>query len=334
MTEATNDLILEHLKRQPVEGQKPMTRFAMIAATVATTAMLAGCGGGDGGGEMPTKSEAQPPGPPETRTGGQLLQDGVTLSAHHTAAVREELGKVTSMTWDEFVLRRADGSAAVMDVNGLTYELALADDDGFVASNRSVYYEGRADNGDWFADSKLYFVHPEREEHMVVVRLTSNAPTWRGYAVLGNRSHQIDDMRTGTATYDGDVSAAVDIYQGDASGIWSRYYDSLYSDNGRLVADFDAGTVSGQFTDWFLETDSGEESIDITATLEAASITADGFAGAFILTGADLDGEANASYEGSFYGPGAENAAGVISGTYTASGETPGAMVGFFTAEQ
>ena len=317
-----------------MEGQKPMTRFATIAATVAATAMLAGCGGGDGDGEMPPKPETQPPGPPETRTGGQLLQDGETLSAHHTAAVREELGKVISMNWDEFDLRRADGSAAVMDVNGLTYELSLDDDDGFVVSNRSVNYEGLADNGSWFASSKLYFVHPEREEHMVVVRLQSAAPTWRGYAVLGNRSHQIDDMRTGTATYDGDVQAKVDVYRGDASSIWSRYYDHFYSDAGRLVADFDAGTISGQFTDWFFDTDSGEESIDITATLEAAPITADGFAGAFILTGADLDGEANASYEGSFYGPGAENAAGVISGTYTASGGTPGAMVGYFTAEQ
>ena len=281
-------------------------------------------------------SPEQPPdpGPPETRTGGQLLQDGETLSAHHTAAVRGQLGKIISMKWDEFDVLRADGDAAVLNANGLTYELPLDDDDGFVRSNRSVNYEGRADNGEWFAEIKLYYVHPEREEHMVLARLESDSPQWRGYAVAGNRSHQVDDMRSGTATYDGDVQAKIDVYQGDASATWSRYRDHFFSDNGSLAADFDTGTISGQFTNWMRDIDNGEESVDFTATLESAPITADGFTGALILTGADLDGEANASYEGSFYGPEAENVAGVFSGTYTSPGEAPGAMIGYFAAEQ
>ena len=316
-----------------------LNRYATTALVLSTAALLTACGGG-GSGDMDetpmTPAPVPEPGPPETRTGAQLLQDGETLSAHHMAAVKEELGKIIRFRWDQFDVRSVNASEAVLEIDGLTYTLALDDDDGFVEGNRSVSYEWRtAEHDQWISGGKFYYVHPDREEHMVVVRLSGSRPSFFGYAVAGNQSRIPDDL-TGTATYDGDVQAKFEIFESNAPGISSRYYDHYFSDDGQLVADFDAGTISGRFTDWRRDSRARDEDgvdVDMTATLSAAPITADGFNGTFSVSGSAVEGAMNASYEGSFYGPEAENVAGVISGTFTETGGIPGHVVGYFTAE-
>ena len=315
-----------------------MTRFAMIAATVAATGMLAGCGGGNGENKDMAETPTMPdPGPPDMRTAGQMLQDGETLPAHHVAAVKAELGKLRGFKWDTFNVNRADADGVVFDVDGLTYELEFDDDDGFVRDNRSIEYTGETATGVWYADSKLYFIHPERDEYMAIARIQSDGPDWRGYAVAGNRS-RLDDTWTGTAIYDGDVSAHIDVFSAEGRH-WSEYRDSYWARDGRLVADFDAMTISGQLSDWY--TDAGERDengnwpgIDISMTLEPAPITAAGFTGAVSFTGLDAGTTADISYEGSLYGPEAENVAGVFNGTFTpGAGQAPGPVIGWFSAE-
>ena len=316
-----------------------LNRYATTALAISTAALLTACGGG-GPSDMDetpmTPAPVPEPSPPETRTGAQLLRDGETLSAHHMTAIKEELGKVIRFKWDQFDVRSVDASEAVLEIDGLTYTLALDDDDGFVEGNRSVNYEWRRTSDDhWIADGKLYYVHPDREEHMSVVRISSGLPNFRGYAIAGNRWSGSDSM-TGTATYDGDVQAKFELYEGGATSIWNRHYDHYFSDDGRLVADFDAGTISGRFTDWRRDSRTNDEDgvdVDMTATLSAAPITANGFTGTFSVSGPAVEGAMNASYEGSFYGPEAENVAGVISGTFTETGGIPGHVVGYFTAE-
>ena len=304
-----------------------MRPLIISTASIAALVMLTACGS-DGTTGAPTD-----PGPPEMRTGGQILHDGESLAAHHTTAIRRHLGKRFGFKWDELIVRRADAETAVVDVNGETYELPIKDDEEFAADNFRVDYEGIGDDGEWYADVGLYFAHPENAQHMVIAYVASGDPTWRGYAVAGNRSQHFDGMGTGTATYDSDLHSRLEVFKGD-NGIWSRNRDTYWSDDGHLVADFDAMTISGQLEKWGNNDGIVEGMI---ATLEAAPITADGFTGAFRVTGAgaDWDGSAlDASYEGSFYGPGAEDVAGVFSGTYTRSGGRLDPVIGYFVAEQ
>ena len=122
-----------------------LNRYATTALAISATALLTACGGDGSNREMSetpmTPAPMPDPDPPETRTGAQLLRDGETLSAHHMTAIKEELGKVIRFKWDQFDVRSVDASEAVLEIDGLTYTLALDDDDGFVEGNRSVNYE-------------------------------------------------------------------------------------------------------------------------------------------------------------------------------------------------
>ena len=269
---------------------------------------------------------------PETRTGAQLLRDGVTLSAHHTSAIKNENDGLVRFKWDQFDVRTNDASAAmVFVVNGKTYTLELDDDDGFVVNNRSVNYTQENMNGDWVANSKLYFIHPERNEHMIPVHFQSDDPHWRGYAIAGNQFPDPTRLTGATITYDGE--AVVDLSRDGATSIWNRDYVRLKSQNARLVANFDDGTISGQFTNW--ERKDIDDDIDITFTLPTTRITADGFTGKFNVSGTDVNGKFDVSYEGSFMGPEAQNVAGVMSGTYHRFEEImPRHMIGYFMAEE
>ena len=311
-----------------------LKRYTTTALAISTAALLTACGGGSGDmDETPMTPAPMPaPEPAETRSVGELLQDGVTLPAHHMIAVKAELGEVVRFKWDQFEVLSVDAHAAVFDVNGLTYRVPLDDDDGFVADNRTVNYNWETSQGEWIAHATLSDVHPDRDAYMTAVKLQSGSPQWRGYAIAGNRSRQLDETRLGTATYTGNVNAHMDVYVAGADRIWSSDYERWGSDHGQLIANFDEGTFSGQLTDWLRRTDDGKVDTDVTATLESAPITADGFSGAIVFIGTDMAGSVDASYEGSFYGPNAETAAGIISGTYTRDGGLSGPMIGQFRA--
>ena len=286
----------------------------------------------------PVPGEA-PSDPPETRTGAQILHDGETLAAHHVAAVLTEVGTNRAIEWDEFNIGRIDADAYVFEVNGLTYAFGLEDEEGYSNNGRQLDLVAEDSSGREYASGRLRYSNPERDEHAIVIRHTSEAPNWRGFAIAGNRSHQIDETRMGTATYNDGFSTQLEIYQPEGQ-IWSRYRDVYWAYDGQLVADFDAMTISGQFDEWYTDARGRDEngdwpSIDISATLESAPITADGFTGAFSVTGVGLDGTFDATYEGSFYGPAAEDAAGVISGTYTEMpGQAANPVIGWFFAGQ
>ena len=276
------------------------------------------------------------PGPQETRTEAQILHDGETLAPHHVAAVLTEAGAKSAIEWDEFNIRRTEADEYVLEVNGLTYTFGL-EDEGYSSDGKRLHLVAENSPGETCAWGRLRYSNPERDEHAIVIRHTSEAPHWRGFAVAGNRLNRVDETWTGTATYDGGFSTQIEIYQPDGE-TWSGYRETYWADDGQLVADFDAMTISGRFDEWFTNARGRDEdgdwpSIDISATLESAPITADGFTGAFSVTGTGLDGTFDATYEGSFHGPAAEDAAGVISGTYTEMlGQAASPVIGWFIA--
>ena len=322
-----------------------LNRYATTALAISTAALLTACGGGgsgDSGNKMDdTAMTPMPdPGPPETRTAGQMLADGEALAAHHVAAVETRAGMTAPVDWNLIVQKIASGEYRFV-VNDLTYNLVLEDgEDDEDASDTSFDVEAHHDGQPYpFGYGKLRYSHPDHDEYFVVVRHTSEAPHWRGHAIIGNRT-TLNDTFMGTATFD-DARALVEIYESDGR-IWSQHRETYWTGDGQLVADFGAGTISGQFAgDWYTDRggeDSRDENgewptIDMAVTLETAPITADGYTGAISLTGADVGGHLNASYEGSFYGPEAQNVAGVVNGTFTPVGETPSPVIGWFAAE-
>lgn len=266
-------------------------------------------------------SEPQPePGPPETRTGAQLLRDGETLTADHVAAISAEIGKVIQREWEQFSTRRTADGGYVSVVDGREFNFSVNEDGDYVVPGPDHELATV-----WFRND-----NPNGDKHFLVIGHDSESPRWRGYAIAGNRTF-LDDSYSGTATYNDDGGARLELFQPEGD-IWSRYRNTYWNNSVSLVVDFDAMTMSGRLDDW----ENSDGSVDLSATLGAAPITADGgFTGTFSVTGTELAGTLDASHKGSFYGPAAEDVAGVITGTYTASpGQSPGPVIGWFSARQ
>ena len=219
------------------------------------------------------------------------MRDGQTLSAHHTAAAivaaSEGSGELIRTNWDRFDILRADALQAVLQVNGQTIRFTKQADEPFASDNTKINYDVLDEEGRWQGAVGLRYIHPDRQEHIVVALLRDDRTTtqWDGIAVLGNRSRQLDDTRTGTATYDGNAKGHFEVCKSSEGQIWNRYKDSFHSDNGQLIAVFDTNTISGQITYWYTDTDGQQTTLDITATLEPAPITADGFTGQVTMSG-------------------------------------------------
>lgn len=320
-----------------------LNRHATSAMAISTAALLTACGSGGSNGDGSMDMDARlPPATPEMRTGGQQLHDGETLSAHHMAAVMVEGGLVRQVQWEDLNVMKTGDEAYTLVVDGITYELVHADDP-FDSKFSRLDLDARGPEGDWYGDAQLWYSEPDyRDEHAVIIRHSSGSPNWRGFAVAGNRSHQIDSTRMGTATYDQSVNAQIELYDSGIPTIWSRNRTRYWSSDGQLTADFDAGTVTAQFDEWSSDSLERDENgnwpgVDLSVTFEAAPITDDGFTGAVAVSGSafgDGDYQFDVQYQGSFYGPDAEDVAGVMSGTYQLGAQRPDQVVGFFDARR
>lgn len=320
-----------------------LNRYSSTALALSTAALLTACGGnGDSNGEGSTNMDTRlPPADPEMRTGGQQLADGETLTAHHMAAAMVEGGLVRQIQWEDVNVTRSGEESYTLVVDGITYEL-VHEDDPYNSDFSNLDLEALDPEGGWYASARLRYSEPDyRDEHYIIIRHSSDGPDWRGYAIAGNRSHQVDSNRMGTATYGQSVSAYMELYDSGIPTIWSRNRTAYWSNEGRVTADFDAGTVSAQFDEWRTDGLERDENgnwpgIDITMTFEAAPITSDGFTGDVTFEGSDLDADDqfDVAYEGSFYGPDAEDVAGVMSGTYQSGTGRPDQVIGYFGARR
>lgn len=226
---------------------------------------------------------------------------GETLPPHnHVAAVHSEGGAVRLADWDE--------------LSTLSEEL-----------------------GDDLPDGDSAIIR--QSQHMGVIEVLTPSPLRsRGYFVTGN--HAPYDALGGTAAYEG-VAATLEIHDPvDAVDHWDRI--AMSAESGRLVADFDAGTVSGRFDEWRRTSGDpavpapGRPALDVSVTLEPAPITRTGFRGSISVSGTapDLAGTWDVSYAGSFYGPDADDVAGVVRGTRQVGTGSAEQVIGWFTTAQ
>ena len=294
-----------------------MTRYGTLAATVAATAMLAGCGGG-GGGETGTTKPPKAADPAKTLA--QVYNDGKILNATHTTAARIDTrnGTVEGEKWAEFSVQ---GQSATNDfwltLGGLTNMLT----DEERSEDWIWQWESMDDPGMYFEcwtcpdATWLWATHAGRR-----IAASANQFT-NGFAIIGLPTANFDNVPV-RATYQsvrgsqGRFGAILYMRPAENYDIEDR---EVYFGDTALVADFTNQTLSGRLFNF--EDEDGELWSAFKLEMPETTFNTEGFSGHFDVSGV-RSGVSSLAYEGSFYGPEAQEIGGVISGTVVGGGNS------------
>lgn len=137
--------------------------------------------------------------------------------------------------------------------------------------------------------------------------------TW-GYVVHGSRTPAAAMPTVGSATYRGEAYAQV--WEPTPANASVRFSQS-YSGSLNLTADFAAGSIAGRIDNLRRGTTFGSDSAPVSGEFTIGNGTIQGNALSADLSGSDLTNEVafTGNVRGAFYGPAAEEAAGVMEAT-------------------
>lgn len=287
-----------------------MTYWRVFAAMVAAIALLAGCGGDSQGTTAPM---------PKAKDAGQLLAEGVRLPVR-VEGVREAKaeGRTTPANFNFSIRRNASGQFVVVVAN---HAHTFSDDE--LHENGAWHQEDPELTSDvdpdiWFSVqstdmANLRSGHSEGDHYIAlrvgreIQEVQGSDPEYEGFAIVGVPTSDFA-QRDLTATYSG--FAMLQLWQTQFEPESDEYQERWTSRDATLTVDFADSTISGQISDL-----SPEDSSDLgsfSLTMPETTFTANGFSGSFAVTPENAQDQLNVSFDGSFYGPDAQNAAGTM----------------------
>lgn len=309
-----------------------MHNSKFLLALLASTAGLAACSGSNGAGTSGTAVYADVAG-----RAAEALEDGNTLTAtqQSAAAIARNYDAQTAEIVEDGTASVSKNAAGGLDltVAGRTISFTPAD----TSADGYGYEVATAGIWTWTGDSMAEALDPSGPGYVRAFDyfVDLDPGTGRsGFIVTGTETRPSALAALPTATYDGRAQVRVASAEG-----FANFGDAVSDARGdiALTANFGAGTVSGSVTNM----ESREpRNADPTRTwtpfagsvaLGSAPISGNGFTGSvtadatFESTIGTID--AGSTYSGGFYGPAAEQAAGVFNLTGTAAGG--GGMVGW-----
>ena len=230
----------------------------------------------------------------ETRDVNALLEDGETLVAVHVAG--EGPGDIR-------VRHGADGNTGELHENG--------------EWSTFVDWSGQGP-AVWLDDLSVQVSDDDAFDYFTVLSVRRDGQFYD--AMFGNVTDIGGIRRPGTATYSDNSIAKITMWNDDGPETVINEHDGRM----RLTADFDTSTIGG----WI---NVSSDTSAMTLTMLETSFGRGGFSGDFSTTGMAEGDSANLSYEGSFFGPTAEEVAGTISGRAVVDGTSFDA-IGWFGA--
>lgn len=311
-----------------------MKKIQTISAMLLGTTVVAACGGGGGSTAVTSRSgnsATERVLAVEAGNAAEALEDGATLRASQRASsgwTRTFDAETAELSGDSTAtVRRNDEGGLDLTVGGQTIRFTSADlsEDGY----GFVLPDGSAGIWSWDGESMAEALDPAGGRYSLVFDFyndNADGTGRNGFLVVGTETAEADLQALPTATYEGYARMRVapttgfDDYQADVSEARGDV---------TLVADFGAGTVSGEVTNMAGRVPQLEDptrtwtAFDGSLTMEEAAITGNGFTGA-ITADAGFTAEigsidAGSSYSGTFFGPGGEEVGGGINLTGTAA---------------
>lgn len=313
-----------------------MNRHHVLALVAA--GLLTACGGGSGGTQGDTPERQQPTTPTTTPDAGQLLAGGNTLTARHVAALYvgntpEDGGPVAPhlIAASFSITRNAKGEYAV-SFAGDSHTFATDQ----LTSNGARYDGGTGTRGPgcpadpiesrrcggfiWFetASAALFEAlnagHSEGDHYMAFTAeregfTSADDADVFAYAIAGQPTSSFNTLTGGTATYSGNARLTLSPLN------FEREEIDYESQDVTLTANFANATISGEINSFMSESADG-----FSLTMPETAFGTNGFAGTFVTVPDNDSDQLTVRYEGSFYGPGAENAAGTMQATGTVDG--------------
>lgn len=317
-----------------------MKHLLTCALAFAAAAILSACGGGGSGagGTSPESETPEAPTPPapqkDIRDIAEMLADGETLTARHVAgwATNSQRDTAELSDWDRFTVRLNDSGQYVIMVDGVEHTFTEADRNqyGYDAEHGAefaMYCWTCSDSGE---------LDEQRGDYFAVLDTGRNVASFEderinGFAVVGSATDWNATTQTGTASYTGGDAVvrgiSADFNDGDNP---NRRLD-FRRGRPQLIANFDTSMISGTIDGFRDYEEEGEPFVDWYLTIPQTPFGSDGFSGDFAVHDLEPDVSASVTYEGSFFGPDADNVAGTISGTATAGG-SPYVLYGHFYA--
>lgn len=309
-----------------------MKNFQTICAMLLGTTLIAACGGGGSSTGVASRSGnsgADKVLATEAGNAAEALEDGTSLKASQRASsgwTRNFDAETAALSGDSTAtVRRNDQGGLDLTVGGQTIRFVAADlsEDGY----GFVLPDGSASIWAWDADSMAEALDPSEGRYSLVFDYHSDNDddTGRnGFLVVGTETADADLQALPTATYEGYARMRV------ASTTGFDDFDADVSEargDVTMVADFGAGTVSGEVTNMEGRAPRLEDPtrtwtpFDGSLAMEEAAITGNGFTGA-ITADAGFNAEVGtidggSTYSGTFFGPGGEEVGGGINLTGT-----------------
>ncbi len=305
-------------------------------SVVVLAAGVAGCktsGGGKGGTTTGGLDSSATYAVTADDTAARAISDGKTLKASKTAAATLlDYNANTSRTVDasDFSIKKNANGGVDVTVNGKTTSFAKADE--LVEGGETAGWERDVEGQDY---KLLHPVNGTFDETMNGTGDYRYAQLWRyflddgstsvrGFAAIGAETKPDALKGKANATYKGRATAETQL--ADDATTRTGVEGDL-----QLAANFDKGSVSGKMDNLSARTRSGDSGwspwtpVDGTVTLETAKISGNAYDGklkgdtAFnTLIDGNLDGS---TYSGRFYGPKAEETAGVFKLKGTSEGD-------------
>ncbi|WP_163269689.1 transferrin-binding protein-like solute binding protein [Chelativorans alearense] len=298
----------------------------LLAGVTSIAAMgLAGCGGSGSTSAIVDALYAQ-----DVGTVAKALNDGETLTAYDNkmSSTLQHEDVRSQGTAEVSIKKNADGGIDVT-INGETesYSSANVSADGFGFESddgdRNIY-TWSADSAQGAVDGTDGYAYHQRWGHFW--RSPSSGDSMFGFAVLGSETAPQDvAARDDTATYSGDAY----IYAYGTDG--DDFDRTAIRGDLTLTADFGQGEISGAVSD--MEGRERVNGVDGSWTpvpgaeidLQSADIAGNGYEGTTAVndtfkTALDVT-EFDGTYRGKFFGPDAEETAGVIVASGVADGE-------------
>lgn len=304
------------------------------------TTLVAACGGGGGSGSPGVasragNSDAERVLAVDAGNAAEALEDGAALKASQRASsgwTRTFDAETAELSADTTAsVSRNDEGGLDLTIGGQTIRFVASDltedGDGFQLP------DGTAGIYSWDGDSMEEALDPAAGRYSLVFDYYTDSDdgTGRnGFLVVGTETADADLQALPTATYEGYARIRVapttgfDDYDADVSEARGDV---------TMVADFGAGTVSGEVTNMAGRVPRLEDPtrtwtpFDGALTMEEAAITGNGFTGAITadegFTAAVGTVDAGSTYSGTFFGPGGEEVGGGInmSGTGAEDGQ-------------
>ena len=256
----------------------------------------------------------------KAKDAGQLLAEGRRLPVRHIAGVREAdaEGRVTQADFDFSIWRNADGQFVVDLANWehtftndeLTQHGAWHREDPELDSNTDpdIWWSAQSTDMD-----NLRAGHSEGD-HFIAFRVgreieevRGSDPEFEGFAIVGVPTSDFT-QRDVTATYNG--FALLDLWESSFEPEVDEDPARWESRDVTLVANFTNSSISGQINNLAPEDDPDLGSFSLS--MPETDFTTNGFSGDFTTTPENGQDRLTVSFDGSFYGPNAENTAGTM----------------------